>query len=122
MDTIQLVAQWIIGLGILNVWFLRANKSTAYRGGNARNIKEEFAVYGLPTWFMYAVGTLKVALAALLIVGTWIPGLVLPAAIGMAVLMAGAISMHIKIKDTLKKTLPSLTLLALSLLVAILSG
>jgi len=71
---------------------------------------------------MYAVGTLKVALAALLIVGTWIPGLVQPAAIGMAVLMIGAISMHIKVKDSLKKTLPSLTLLVLSLLVAILSG
>ncbi len=122
MDTIQLVAQWIIGLGIFNVWFIRANRSTAYRGGDAMNIKEEFAVYGLPAWFMYAVGTLKVALAALLIVGTWIPGLVLPAAIGMAVLMIGAISMHIKVKDSLKKTLPSLTLLVLSLLVAILSG
>lgn len=44
------------------------------------------------------------------------------AAIGMAVLMIGAISMHIKVKDSLKKTLPSLTLLVLSLLVAILSG
>ncbi len=122
MDIIQLVVQWIIGLGIFNVWLIRANWSTAYRGGDARNIKEEFAVYGLPTWFMYAVGTLKVVLAALLIAGTWIPGVVQPAAIGMAVLMVGAVSMHIKVKDTVKKILPSLTVLVLSLLVAILSG
>jgi hypothetical protein len=113
-----IVAQWIIGLGILNVWLIRAKLATAYRGGNARNMREEFAVYGLPSWFMVAIGSLKVLLALALIAGTWMPALVQPAAIIMAALMAGAVSMHIKVKDTFKKTLPSLVMLLLSLAVA----
>lgn len=117
-----LAAQWIMGLGILNVWLVRASRPTAYRGGNAQNMKEEFSVYGLPAWFMMAIGTVKVILALGLMAGTWIPGLVQPAAIAMAVLMAGAVSMHIKVKDSLKKTLPSLAMLALSLFVSFTAG
>jgi len=119
MDTLLIAAHWIIGLGILNVWLVRASRATAYRGGSAQNMKEEFAVYGLPAWFMYAVGILKVSLAVALIAGTWFPQFIQPAAIAMAVLMAGAVSMHIKVKDTFRKTLPSLIMLALSLFVAL---
>lgn len=118
MAIAQLVAQWIVGLGILNVWLVRARWATAYRAGDARNMKEEFAVYGLPVWFMYMVGTLKVVLALALIAGTWVPALIQPAAFAMAVLMAGAVSMHVRVKDTLKKTTPALTMLVLSLFVA----
>lgn len=117
MDIAQLIAQWIIGLGILNVWLLRSKRATAYRGGDAQTMQEEFSVYGLPIWFMYAVGTLKVLLALALIAGTWIPELVQPAAFAMAVLMAGAVGMHIKVNDTLKKTGPASVMLVLSLFV-----
>lgn len=122
MDTATLIAQWIIGLGILNVWLLRATRATAYRGGNAQNMKEEFAVYGLPVPFMYAIGVLKVSLAIALMAGTWFPQFVLPASAAMAVLMAGAVSMHLKVKDTFKKTLPSLIMLGLSVFVAVTAG
>lgn len=122
MENLVIAAQWIIGLGILNVWLIRASWSTAYRGGDAKNMKEEFAVYGLPAWFMYAIGAIKVSLAIALIAGTWNIQLVQPAAIGMAVLMAGAVSMHIKVKDTAKKTLPSLVMLLLSVFVAAMAG
>lgn len=115
MNTALVAAQWIIGLGILNVWLLRARRATDYRGGDAKNMKEEFAVYGLPPSFMVAIGIVKVSLAIALIAGTWMPSIVQPAALAMAVLMAGAVSMHIKVKDSLKKTLPSLAMLALSL-------
>lgn len=118
MEHIQLIAQWVVGLGILNVWLVRAKWATAYRGGNAKNMKEEFAVYGLPPWFMVAIGTVKVLLAVLLMAGTWMPSWVQPSAIAMAILMTGAVSMHIKVKDTLKKTVPSLIMLALSLFIA----
>lgn len=118
MDTAQIVAQWLIGLGILNVWLLRAQKATAYRGGDASNMKEEFAVYGLPVWFMYAVRAVKIGLALALMLGTWQPAIVQPAAIAMAALMTGAVVMHIKVKDTLTKTLPSLVMLGLSAFVA----
>jgi len=117
MQTAQLIAQWIIGLGILNVWLLRPNLATAYRGGDAKNMKEEFAVYGFPASFMYAIGTIKVLLALALIAGTWFPHVVQPAALAMVALMIGAVVMHLKVKDTLKKTLPSLVMLLLSLFV-----
>ena len=49
----------VIALGIINVWILRSGKQTDYRGGEAINLKDEFTVYGLPTWFFYLVGILK---------------------------------------------------------------
>jgi uncharacterized membrane protein YphA (DoxX/SURF4 family) len=64
------------------------------------------------------VGFLKLAFAACLIVGIWFPVLTRPAAIGLALLMLGAVAMHIKVKDPLKKSLPALTMLVLSVIVA----
>jgi hypothetical protein len=119
MDTIVTIVQIIIGLGILNVWLLRYNRSTAYRGGNARNMKEEFQVYGLPVWFMTVIGAIKVVLAVMLLAGVVVHGLTTPAAYGMAVLMLGAVAMHVKVRDPVKKALPALTVLVLSLFVAI---
>ena len=118
MDTVQIMAQWIVGLGILNVWLLRSGKSTSFRGGAAKNMKEEFAVYGLPPWFMYLIGACKILLALMLLAGTWMPVWSGPAALGMAVLMAGAVTMHIKVKDSLTKAAPSVTVLALCILIA----
>jgi uncharacterized membrane protein YphA (DoxX/SURF4 family) len=92
---------------------------TGWRGGTAKNLKEEFEVYGLPGWFMGVVGFLKLLLATLLIAGIWLPALTRPAAAGMAVLMLGAVAMHVKVKDPLKRSLPALSMLAMSLLVAL---
>lgn len=78
-------------------------------------MKEEFKVYGLPGWAMNIVGFLKLALAILLIVGIWVPIVVMPAAAGMAALMIGAIGMHLKVKDPLIKSLPALLMLIMSL-------
>jgi hypothetical protein len=119
MESIRSIAQLIIAFGILNVWLLRFNKATIYRGGAAKNMKEEFATYGLPVWFMWVVGGLKVMLALSLLVSFWRPELMRPAAIGMAVLMLGAVGMHIRIGDAFKKTIPALSVLILSLLVAV---
>jgi uncharacterized membrane protein YphA (DoxX/SURF4 family) len=80
-------------------------------------MKEEFETYGLPVWFMWIIGFLKLLFAVLLIIGIWYPLLVTPAASGIALLMIGAIIMHLKIKDPLKKSLPAFTMLVLSLLV-----
>ena len=115
MRTIIYILQIIVALGLLNVWLLRFNQRTAYRGGNASSMREEFAAYGLPAWFAYLIGVLKIGSALALIVGIWLPVLVLPAAGLISVLMVGALSMHIKIHDPLKKSLPALGMLALSL-------
>ena len=118
MEYLRSIAQLTIALGILNVWLLRFNKATVYRGGAAKNMTEEFATYGLPVWFMWFVGGVKVLLALSLLVSFWRPELMRPAAIGMAILMLGAVGMHIKIGDAFKKTTPALSVLILSLLVA----
>lgn len=119
MDILVIVCQVVIALGIFNVWILRFGKATSWRGGAAGNMAEEFAVYGLPTWFMWLIGILKLTFAIMLAVGIWQPALARPAAIGIAVLMLGAIAMHVKVKDPLKRSLPAFTMLVLSLIVAI---
>ena len=115
MQTLIYALQITAALGLLNVWLLRFNQRTAYRGGSAGSMLEEFATYGLPAWFAYLIGILKVGSAIALIVGIWIPVLVLPAAGLIGILMLGALSMHIKIHDPLKKSLPALGMLVLCL-------
>jgi len=117
METIVQICQIIVGCGLLNVWLLRFNKPTAYRGGTAANMLEEFAAYGLPAWSCYLVGFLKVASAFALLGGLVYPPLVLPGAIVIAILMAGAVAMHLKVGDTFKKSVPALSVLILSALI-----
>jgi uncharacterized membrane protein YphA (DoxX/SURF4 family) len=119
MELIPTIAQVVIALGIYNVWLLRAGKPTAWRGRDAQNMKEEFAAYGLPAWAMGVVGLLKLALATALIVGFWVPAVTRPAAVGMAVLMLGAITMHLKVRDPLPRSLPAFTVLLLCAIVIV---
>ena len=118
MKTVVACFQIIVALGLLNVWLLRFGKSTAYRGGAARSMPEEFAAYGLPAWSTYVIGILKVASALCLIAGLWLPRIVLPAALLIVVLMLGALAMHLKVQDPLKKSLPALVMLILSAIIA----
>ncbi len=118
MQIFIILCQIIIALGIFNVWIIRYGKETNWRGGEAKNMKEEFAAYGLPSGLMVFIGAAKILLAICLIIGIWIPLLVKPAAIAMAFLMIGAVSMHVKVKDPLQKSLPAFTMLLLALVVA----
>lgn len=113
--------QIIIALGILNVWLLRFSKPSPWRGGQSKDMKEEFAAYGLPLQIMYFVGFLKIVFALLLIAAIWFPALVLPASLGLAILMAVAVAMHFKIGDPAKKSIPAGTVLLLCILVSILA-
>ena len=119
MDFAITLCQVVVALGIYNVWLLRFGKATSWRGGNAKNMREEFEVYGLPPWFMVAVAVLKLSFATLLLAGIWFPFLTTPAAVGMSALMLGAVSMHLKVRDPLKKALPSISMLVLSLFIAV---
>ena len=111
MDIAQIVLQLIAGLGILNVWVLRLNRPTPYRGGGTSNMKEEFAYYGLPNWSFVVVGVLKILCALGLIVGLAFPWLVNAAAFVLGILMLGAFVMHLKVKDPLQRAAPALSLL-----------
>ncbi|NNF62853.1 MAG: DoxX family protein [Acidimicrobiia bacterium] len=122
MNIVGKAAQTGAALWILNVWFLRFNKDTGYRGGDATNMVEEFEEYGLSKNTMYAVGATKVSLAILMLLGHWVPKLVRPASGGLAALMLGAIGMHVKVKDPLKRSLPAISVFCLSALSAVLNG
>jgi len=112
MDNLTIALQILIALGIVNVWVVRFGKPTAWRGGAATNMKEEFAAYGLPSWVMGVTGALKLLCAAGLVVGIWEPALVQPAAALLAALMVGAIFMHIKVTDPFARSVPALLMFA----------
>ncbi len=117
MEYFETALKLIVGISVLNVWLLRFGKATKWRGGNATNMKEEFAFYGLPGWMMNVVGVLKIALSLALIASIWYPSLETYAALGIAFLMFGAVTMHLKVKDPLLKSLPASTFLILSVLI-----
>jgi len=122
MNLIGKLAQTAAALWILNVWFNRFDKDTGYRGGNASNMKEEFEEYGLSETTMYAVGAAKVSLAGLMLVGHAAPRVVRPASIGLAMFMLGAIGMHVKVGDPVKRYLPALSVFSLSTISAVFNG
>ncbi len=121
MFLIGRLSQSVAGLWILNVWFNRFNKDTGYRGGEATNMQEEFAEYGIPKNAMYAVGAMKVSLAVLMLVGNVAPKFTRPASLGLAAFMVGAMGMHFKVKDPIKRSLPAISVLSLSLVSAALA-
>ena len=118
--SISTILQVVVGLGLLNVWLVRAQSSTAFRGGAAQSLREEFSAYGLPDWCFYVVGVLKIGSGVLLIVGIWVPEVVPPAAGTVAVLMVGALSMHAKVKDPLRKSLPAFLMLLMAVAIVLL--
>ena len=117
--------QLIIAVGLINVWLIRFSKATKYRGGSAKNMQEEFTAYGRPSWLMYLVGSLKILIAAMLLISFWIlikpienhtdlaKNLLFYNLIVLAVLMVAALLMHLKIKDPIKKSFPALSILFL---------
>ena len=121
LNTIASVLQILVGLGLLNVWLLRRQSATAYRGGSAKNLKEEFAAYGLPAPMFYIVGGLKIICGVLLSVGLAYPAVVLPAAATVAVLMVGAVAMHLKVGDPVTKYVPATLMLAMSGAICVIS-
>lgn len=121
MEILGYVLQTIVALGLLNVWLLRASKKTPYRGGDAKSMREEFEAYGLPVAMMYVVGGLKILIALALLVGIWIPILVVPAAALLIFLMIGAFVMHLKVKDPIQRAVPSLLMLAMATTIIVIS-
>lgn len=103
---------------MIDVWILRYDKPLRARGGDAQTMVEEFRVYGLPDWFRVLTRVLKLGSAALIAIGIWYPVSALAGGSLLAVLMAGAVAMHIKVKDAWFKAVPASFFLGLSLFVA----
>ena len=108
----------ISALGIFNVWMLRYNKTTEYRGGNSKSLKEEFETYGLKSWQMYIIGAIKIIISILFIVSCFseyvnmLDFAVFYGSAIMSLIMIGAILMHLKVNDPFKKSMPAIAMLA----------
>ncbi|MDC6353289.1 MULTISPECIES: DoxX family protein [unclassified Robiginitalea] len=114
MEYLLIGIKIVLFVSIVNVWFFRFNKSTSWRGEGASSMKEEFANYGLTGGLVYVVGAIKVLAATGLLLSIWYPALTLPAATVMAVMMAGAVAMHLKVQDPIRRSFPALLFLVLS--------
>ena len=107
MKILKYLLMSTISLIVLNVWFFRFNTFTIYRGGNATNMIEEFAVYGFSETVVYIIGGLKILAAFGLLFGFFFEKTILPSVSLMGTLMLGAIIMHFKINDEAIKFLPA---------------
>ena len=118
MDII-IIIKIITALGIFNVWMLRYNKLTEYRGGNARSLKEEFETYGLNLWLMYIIGAIKIGVSILFIISCFsayiniLDFAVFYGSAIMSLIMIGAIFMHLKVNDPFKKSVPAISMLTM---------
>jgi hypothetical protein len=65
------------------------------------------------------VGFTKISLAFLLLLGIVVPGVTKLAAAGIAVLMLGAVAMHVKVGDPARRSAPAFSLLVLALLIVL---
>lgn len=108
----------IVSISILNVWLLQKNKATKWRGGAAKTIFEEFEVYGFSKQFCYIIGTLKVALALMLLISIQFDAFTLIGSLGLSLLLFGSILAHIKIKDIWYKSFPAFLFIVLNLIIA----
>jgi hypothetical protein len=110
MHALAVFLQAFVAASIFFVWGVRYG-----------NIIEEFKQYRLPDWLRDFVGILKVTLAICLLIGIGRPRGAVVGGAGIAVLMAAALVMHLRVKSPPFKMLPSATLLVLSLVIAYLN-
>ncbi|MFM1770114.1 MAG: hypothetical protein RJA22_2643 [Verrucomicrobiota bacterium] len=110
MQDLTIVLQALVAASIFFVWVVRYD-----------NIIQEFKQYGLPDWLRDLVGILKLTLALLLLLGIQRASLAVIGSVGIAALMGCAFVMHLRVKNPVFKMLPSLALLALSLIMAIIN-
>jgi DoxX-like family len=121
LNTFARMLELVVGLGLLNVWLVRARSATAYRGGSAQTLRQEFAAYGLPVSAFYIVGTLKVVAGVILLAAVWMPMPARLAATVVAGLMVGALAMHMKAKDPARKSVPAALMLAMCVGIVVLA-
>lgn len=109
---------WILQ-GVLAAVFLMAG-GTKLMG--AKMHVENFTKWGLPQWFRSVTGLVEVAAAMLLIIGFWQADLVLIGALLLVACGVGGVITHMRVKDSMKDTMPIgvLGLIALVLVIIVL--
>jgi hypothetical protein len=107
MHSLAIAAQLIVAASVFYIWIFRFD-----------NIVRDFEQFRYSPIFRNAVGVVKLVIATLLVVGIWMPAVVLGAALGMTALMLGAQYAHFTVQNPVAKRVPSAALLVLCLIVA----
>ncbi len=110
MHDLTIILQGLVATSIFFVWVVRYD-----------NIIQEFKQYGLPDWLRDCVGILKLTFSLLLLLGIQRASLAVLGSLGIAGLMGCAFAMHLRVKNPVFRMLPSLTLLVLSLIIAVIN-
>lgn len=121
MKYIKQILVLFVSITVLNVWLIRFNNATIYRGGDAANMLEEFIVYGFDKSFLYLIGALKISAALGLIIGLFYKKLIVPCALIIGVLMVGAVVMHFRVSDEIHKFIPAGLMLLCSVSIVIMN-
>ena len=110
MQNLTIALQSLVAASVFFVWTVRY-----------QNIVQEFKQYGLPDWVRDLVGILKLTLALLLLIGIERHPFAVAGGLGIAALMGCAFATHLRVKNPVPKMFPSLTLLVLSLIIALIN-
>ena len=110
MHNFTISLQTLVAASVFFVWVVRYE-----------NIVQEFKQYGLPGWLRDLVGILKMTFALMLLIGMQRGLFAVVGGIGIAILMGAAFVTHLRIKNPVFKMLPSLALLVLSLVIALIN-
>ena len=108
MQDLTIFLQALVAASIFFVWVVRYD-----------NIIQEFKQYDLPHWLRDLVGILKLTFALLLLLGIQRASLAMIGSLGIAGLMGCAFAIHLRVKNPVVKMIPSLTLLLISLTIAV---
>jgi uncharacterized membrane protein YphA (DoxX/SURF4 family) len=110
MHSLTISLQALVATSIFFVWVVRYG-----------NVMEEFKHYGLPDWLRDLVGILKLTFALMLLIGIERKPLAVAGGLGIALLMGCAFFTHLRVRNPLFKMLPSLALLVLSIVIALIN-
>ena len=104
IDSVVDALKIISSVAIFFVWVVRYD-----------NIKKEFIEYNLPTWVRDLVGILKISFAAMLQFSN--EELVKIGALGISVLMFGAVVTHLRLKSNFRRYIASVAMLSISVFI-----
>lgn len=110
MHLLSISLQALVAASVFFVWVVRYD-----------NIVEEFKNYGLPDGLRDLVGILKLTFALLLLMGIERLPLAVAGGLGISLLMACAVATHLRVKSPVFKMLPSISLLVISLVIALIN-
>ena len=106
IDSLVDALKIISSVAIFFVWVVRYD-----------NIKKEFVEYNLPSWVRDLVGILKLSFATMLQFSN--EEVVQIGALGISVLMLGAVVTHLRLKSNFRRYIASVAMLTISVFILI---